>query len=76
METVGREKKAMTATMDIWHKRLVHASGDKLTQIDLLRNGSFDKLCDSCSKAKHSRLPFSHSIIKTNNCFELLRCDI
>lgn len=27
-------------------------------------------------KAKHTRLPFSNSDIKTNDCFELLHCDI
>ncbi|KAJ9561856.1 LOW QUALITY PROTEIN: hypothetical protein OSB04_007016 [Centaurea solstitialis] len=33
-------------------------------------------LCDSCSRAKHTRLPFQNSEIKTIDCFELLYCDV
>ena len=32
MGIIGRENKAMTTTTDTWHKRLGHASGDKLIQ--------------------------------------------
>ena len=76
MGMIGRERKAMTTTIDTWHKRLGHASGDKLTHIDFLRNSTFDQVCDSCSKAKHTKLPFPSSNIKTNDCFELIHCDI
>ncbi|GKC43676.1 retrovirus-related pol polyprotein from transposon TNT 1-94 [Tanacetum coccineum] len=76
MGIIRREKKAMMTSMDIWHKRLGHASGDKLTHIDFLNDSSFDQVCDSCIKAKHTKLPFPKSSIKTNDCFELIHCDI
>ncbi|XP_071690278.1 uncharacterized protein [Rutidosis leptorrhynchoides] len=73
---IGSKKKDMTTTIDIWHKRLGHASSDKLTHIDFLNNSLFNKSCDSCSKAKHTRLPFSSSSIKSNECFEVIHCEI
>ncbi|KAJ9566378.1 hypothetical protein OSB04_002344 [Centaurea solstitialis] len=76
MGMFGTKKKALMTTTDVWHKRLGHASGDKLTRIDFLKNVSFNKLCDSCSRAKHTRLPFQDSEIKTIDCFELLHCDV
>ncbi|GJV67157.1 putative RNA-directed DNA polymerase [Tanacetum coccineum] len=76
MGMLGVKRSALMTTVDIWHKRLGHAFGEKLTQIDFLRNFTFNKLCDSCSKAKHTRLPFQKSEIKTRDCFELLHCDI
>ncbi|KAJ9552385.1 hypothetical protein OSB04_016430 [Centaurea solstitialis] len=73
------ERKAMSVTMERWHKRLGHASKGKLTKVDFLKNVSFnikDNFCDSCSKAKHTRSPFSLSQIKTKECFELIHCDV
>ncbi|KAJ0452966.1 putative RNA-directed DNA polymerase [Helianthus annuus] len=70
------ERRALMVTEDIWHKRLGHASEDKLATIEFLKNISLNDLCDSCSKAKHARLPFSNSFIKTNTCFDLVHCDI
>uniref|UniRef100_A0A251UYU1 Putative GAG-pre-integrase domain, Gag-polypeptide of LTR copia-type n=1 Tax=Helianthus annuus TaxID=4232 RepID=A0A251UYU1_HELAN len=65
-------RRALMTSGDTWHKRLGHASNEKLTHIDFLSKVPFNKLCDSCSKAKHARLPFSNSNIKTSGCFELL----
>lgn len=44
-----------------------------------MQNSSFslnNKNCDSCIKAKFTRLPFPSSSSKTLNCFELVHCDI
>ena len=76
MGMFGTEKRVLMATADVWHKRLGHASDDKLTQIEFLKSISFNKMCDSCSRAKHTRLPIQNSEIKTNDCFELLHCDV
>lgn len=76
MGMIGKERKAMMTTIDTWHKRLGHASAEKLSQIDFLGGISFNKMCDSCSKAKHTKQPFPTSGIKTNSCFELLHCDV
>lgn len=73
------KRQAMMATFDTWHKRLGHASNSKLSHVDFLKNISNKNktgFCDSCAKAKHTRLPFSISSIKTHNCFELIHCDI
>ncbi|GKD41858.1 retrovirus-related pol polyprotein from transposon TNT 1-94 [Tanacetum coccineum] len=76
MRLLNGGRRAMMTTGNTWHKRLGHASEDKLVAIDFLKSITLDKLCDSCSKAKHSRLPFSNSFIKTNACFDLIHCDI
>lgn len=61
-----------------WHKRLGHASSLKIQQLDG-SFGSFGKNnehCDSCLRAKLTRLPFPISSIQTASCFELIHCDI
>ncbi|MFS7905051.1 putative RNA-directed DNA polymerase [Helianthus anomalus] len=60
MKIVERERKAMMASVEVWHKRLGHASSGKLSHFDFVKNASFKTIdCDSCAKAKHTRLPFS-----------------
>ncbi|KAJ0477127.1 putative RNA-directed DNA polymerase [Helianthus annuus] len=74
---VERERKAMSASVEVWHKRLGHASSGKLSHFDFVKNVSFKTInCDSCAKAKHTQLPFPISSIKTKECFELLHCDL
>ncbi|GKA67148.1 putative RNA-directed DNA polymerase [Tanacetum coccineum] len=79
MGGIKEERKAMAVTIDAWHKCLRHASNVKLSRVSFLRDvsSSFNaKVCDSCNKAKLTRLPFSISSIKTSNCFDLIHCDI
>ncbi|KAJ9542449.1 LOW QUALITY PROTEIN: hypothetical protein OSB04_028955 [Centaurea solstitialis] len=76
MRMVRNERKAMAITNDTWHKRLGHATAEKLNDISFRKNIVFNELCDSCFKAKHTRLPFSNNTIKTIECFNLLHCDI
>lgn len=57
MGSFEEKRKAMHVTTDKWHKRLGHASEGKLGKLDFLKNiaSSFkNKVCDSCSKAKHT----------------------
>ncbi|CAN0924366.1 Retrovirus-related Pol polyprotein from transposon RE2 [Linum grandiflorum] len=64
---------------DVWHQRLGHPSFEKLHTL-FIRDSidSCNKVdhCDVCVRAKQTRLPFQSSSIKTNDCFELLHCDI
>ncbi|KAJ0520498.1 putative RNA-directed DNA polymerase [Helianthus annuus] len=77
MKMVGHERKAMSASVEVWHKRLGHASSSKLSCFDLVENASFNTVdCDSCAKAKHTRLPFHINSIKSKEYFELLHCDL
>lgn len=79
MGGIKEERKAMTVTIDAWHRRLGHASNVKLSRVSFLRDVSSKfsaKVCDSCNKAKLTRLPFPISSIKTSNCFDLIHCDI
>lgn len=79
MKGIKEERKAMAVTIDAWHKRLGHASDIKLSRVNFLKevSSSFrNKVCDSCNKAKLTRLPFPISSIKTTNCFELIHCDV
>ncbi|KAK1412293.1 hypothetical protein QVD17_33424 [Tagetes erecta] len=68
----------MMATVDTWHNRLGHASTSKLSHVNFLKNVSFRQkdVCDSCIKAKFTRLPFPTSTTKTSACFDLLHCDV
>lgn len=79
MGGIKEERRAMMVTMESWHKRLGHASNVKLSHVSFLKGASSnfeDKVCDSCNKAKLTRLPFPVSYIKTNNCFDLIHCDV
>ncbi|KAL4586016.1 hypothetical protein LXL04_010646 [Taraxacum kok-saghyz] len=81
MDSEVGTRKAMSAGPDVnaWHRRLGHASESKLHQIVFLKNFSYklkNKTCDSCAKAKLTRLPFPTSSIKTVECFDLIHCDI
>ncbi|OMO64840.1 Integrase, catalytic core [Corchorus capsularis] len=63
----------------VWHRMLGHASNEKIRQIQLsccevvCENVLH---CDSCLRAKQTRLPFSISGIKSVSCFDLIHGDI
>lgn len=68
-----------TNSVDLWHKRLGHASESKLKHVSFKHSSISNlenKVCDSYIKAKHTRLPFLKSSIKINGCFELIHCDV
>lgn len=77
LEPMVTEGMAMSVTVDstTWHKRLGHASSLKLRNFgnNFGKNGEH---CDSCLRAKLTRLPFPNSSIHTTSCFELIHCDI
>lgn len=76
---VEDKRQAMMATIDIWHNHLGHAWHSKLPHIDFLKCFSIKNkywFCDSCAKAKHTRLHFPISSIKTLSCFDLIHCCI
>lgn len=79
MRMFGEERQALAVNVERWHKRLGHTSQEKLAKVDFLKGVSFNlrnNVCDSCSKAKHTRSPFPLSEIKIKECFELLHCDV
>ncbi|KAK1406643.1 hypothetical protein QVD17_42133 [Tagetes erecta] len=78
MELVRDKRQAMMTTLSTWHKRLGHPSNSKLQHVDFLKNypKNSKDFCDSCIKAKFTRLPFPVSTTKTYDCFDLLHCDI
>ncbi|KAJ0924954.1 putative RNA-directed DNA polymerase [Helianthus annuus] len=78
MAMMGTERQAMMASVNTWHKRLGHASNSKLSHVGFIKNASLKSkgVCDSCMKAKFSRLPFTISTTKTSACFELIHCDV
>ncbi|KAM0049229.1 putative RNA-directed DNA polymerase [Helianthus debilis subsp. tardiflorus] len=76
MEVGRSERMAMNATSDIWHKRLGHHSHSKISCFDFVQFKTNTIDCDSCLKAKFTRLPFPVSAIKSKECFDLLHCDI
>lgn len=62
---------------DLWHQRLGHTSDIKMNSIGFNSSIAKNKIpCDSCIRAKQTRLPFPLSSIKTNSCFEMIHCDI
>nr|GEZ67102.1 putative Gag-pre-integrase domain, Gag-polypeptide of LTR copia-type [Tanacetum cinerariifolium] len=79
MDIFEKGRRAMMTTTDTWHKRLGHASRDKLFNVSFLKSNSSklsNVFCDSRAKAKHVRNSFPKGFIKTNGCFELIHCDI
>lgn len=59
----------MMSVVNTWHKRLCHASKDKLSRIGLAKSNTINssrQLCDSYAKAKLARTHFRISSIKTN----------
>ncbi|KAI3776447.1 hypothetical protein L1987_46232 [Smallanthus sonchifolius] len=73
------ERKAMAVTSTTWHKRLGHPSTEKLSHVNFLKNVNFNsnnKVCDSCLRAKFTKVPFPNSSVKTNGCFDMVHCDI
>lgn len=74
-KTIALKVDATNCTM--WHARLGHTSQFKIDHIGLNIVGKIDtNSCDSCMKAKQTRLPFPMSCIKTVACFDLIHCDI
>ncbi|CAH9142335.1 unnamed protein product, partial [Cuscuta epithymum] len=68
---------SVSINLDLWDQRLGHASDQRLHNIASLQGSKrFNNFCDSCIRAKQTRLPFPVSIIKTTCCFELIHCDI
>jgi len=66
-------------TSSLWHQRLGHPSAAPL--LSLAKNNveiMFDSkhVCEVCPLAKQTRLPFSHSEIKSSAPFDLIHCDI
>lgn len=78
MEGMDERVKIMTINMDtkIWHRRLGHASKNKLQNIRSI--GSIVDLehCDLCAKAKQTWIPFIDISIKSISYFDLIHCDI
>nr|GEX68162.1 hypothetical protein [Tanacetum cinerariifolium] len=57
MDMFEKGRRAMMTATDTWHKRLGHASRDKLSNVSFLKNNSSklsNVFCDSCAKAKHN----------------------
>lgn len=73
-----QERKAMFVNVETWHKRLGHASKEKLNKLDFLKTSTINlgNFCDSCARSKHTRLPFPSSFIKTVAPFDLVHCDV
>ncbi|KAJ0845011.1 putative RNA-directed DNA polymerase [Helianthus annuus] len=76
MGMVRAKRQAMVTTYSTWHKRLGHPSNSKVPYF--LKNVSMNSkdFCDSCVKAKFTRLPFPVSTTKTHACFDLIHCDV
>ncbi|GJQ91627.1 putative RNA-directed DNA polymerase [Tanacetum coccineum] len=74
----GLQKRNLIGAGKCQGGKLGHASKGKLAKMDFLKTSINDlgNFCDSCAKAKHTRLPFPSSFIKTSAPFELIHCDI
>ena len=68
----------MWSKHEVWQKMLGHASDAAINKIQQIRNigQSGNQFCDSCIRAKHSRLPFPISFAKTTSCFDLIHAGI
>lgn len=63
--------------VDLWHQRIGHTLDAKMNSIDFILNIARNKVpCDSCIRAKQTRLPFPISSTQTKSCFDMIHCDI
>ncbi|KAM0044971.1 putative RNA-directed DNA polymerase [Helianthus debilis subsp. tardiflorus] len=79
MGVMRRGRQAMAVTLNTWHKRLGHSSHVKLSHVNFLKDIDFSSdnvFCDSCIRAKLTKIPFPKSFIKTSDCFDMIHCDI
>lgn len=63
MDMSNIRRRTKMTTLDTWHKRLGHASKEKLSNVDFLKNNSINSsnaFCDSCVKAKQCPNTFSY----------------
>lgn len=81
VEEPDSKKSFMTSKTDlsIWHLRLGHLPSNKLKQMSIfsgLKNPASDIICQICPLAKHTRVPFTSSTIKTKHPFQLIHLDV
>jgi len=75
--TTERVQANKVITYNTWHWRFGHPSSQALSYIfSNIRSRNKSDLCDVCLRAKQTRMPFSISENKANNCFDLVHCDI
>jgi len=65
--------------VDLWHYRLGHPGQKTIEQ--LCRNFPYIQIhsktvCDICHYAKQHKLSYNHSASHSDNCFDLIHCDI
>ncbi|KAF7842363.1 uncharacterized protein G2W53_004661 [Senna tora] len=64
-------------SIDLWHFRLGHASGNVLNHINQISlTDSTQSLCTTCHNAKQTRIPFKTSDSRSENRMELLHIDL
>lgn len=71
----------LTASSDIWHRRLAHPSEQTLNSLlssSLLSCNKCDAfhLCSACQIAKHTKLPFTISKSTAKEPFEIIHSDL
>lgn len=47
-----------------------------MTHIDVVKMSDNEMHCDPCIRAKQIKLPFPIISIRTNDCFDLIHCDV
>jgi len=66
--------------LEIWHSRLGHLSNAKLALMKdnnvPLFNDNKEFHCEICPLAMQKRLPFNSSTHVSNQCFDLIHCDL
>jgi transposase InsO family protein len=72
---------ATTTTSVVWHRRLRHPGPDVLSKLSShsdisYSRGSSERLCHACQLGRHSRLPFSTSMSRAAQPFDLVHCDL
>lgn len=60
----------------VWHRSLHHALEGVLRKLPQVDVGSCNQFCDSCLRAKQSKLPFPISFSNTIENFDLIHVDI
>lgn len=68
-----------SASSPLWHRHLGHPGRDALSKVASaipVCNKSSESVCHACHLGRHVHLPFSISVSRASNNFDLIHCDL
>jgi hypothetical protein len=71
---------ALATSTSTWHRRLRHLGVDALYKLlsdsSVISSKRIHDFCHACQLGRHTRMPFTSSMSRTYNIFDLIYCDM